>query len=506
MIEQQPLPPATDGIPDSSGGSTAASLLARYGLAGGLVILAVTAALGVGKRGLWLDEAFTWSIVAQPDTESFIDALDLTASNMFGYLTLIRVTLGIGDSATLLRLPSVLFALATVWIVWAITARIADRYAAGIAAVIAGTSVPLTFYGLEARSYAMLACFSALSWYALLRALDDDRARWWGLLGVSTFLAVSAHVIALMALPSVGLALLFRHRIDKAIVRLLPVAGAALIGLAGVAWSQERDAAGFPPPLSPSVVVRSARLLFGDHGVLTREPSGFILLLLTAAILAGAAWHQWRTRAEQATERWILWIWLLGPPLTITVVSVVEPLLWHRMLIGSLPATFIIMAIFLAEQRRVMLVSAAVAVLVVAGVVRTQMIADADLFEYEDLATELQRRTEPGDVLSFTQPWERVGIDYYFRDELDRFVASPPMGPVLDYGTIADNAALLTERVAGDRIWLIDAADPAPVWKGDVPPPEEFVFDEAVALLPDSAVLVDEFDLGRFHAELWVVN
>ncbi|MEZ5228721.1 MAG: glycosyltransferase family 39 protein [Acidimicrobiales bacterium] len=489
-------PTAADGWP----------LIGRYGPVLGPLMLAAIGLVDLGRKGVWLDEAYTWSIVDQPTFSRFIDALDLTVSNMFGYMAIVRLVASVGDGAVALRLPSLMFAVLTVVAVWAIARRVATPNAAGAAALLAGASVPLTFYGLEARSYAMLACLSALSWLVLLRALDDDRPRHWVLLGLVTFGALSAHVIALLALPSIGVVVLMRHRIDRALLRLLPTGAAAAVCLALIALSTPRDAAGFPPPLSLEVIVRSARLLAGDHGVFTRDGSGFVLMLLFLTLFALAAIRQLQERPDRNDRSWIIWIWFLGPPLTTLVVSVVEPLLWHRMLIGSLPAAFVIVGTYLADTRRRTVALATLFLIVILGFVRTERIADDDLWEFEALAGELRERSQPGDVLSFTQPWERVGLDYYFRDEPDRFVAAPPMGPVLDYGEITQNAELLTERVTGDRIWLIDGADGAPVWKGDLPSDDEFVFDEAVDLLPASATLIDRFELGRFSVRLYEVG
>ncbi len=498
-----------DAVPtkqESQIGRRGWSLVERYGLVVGLAVLVVTGLLGLGRRGIWLDEGYSWSIVAQPDLGGFIEALDLTVSNMFGYMTLLRAWMVLGDDPATMRLLSLIFAVATVPLVWGITTRVATKEAAGVAAMLAGASVPLVFYGMEVRSYSMLAFCSALSWYLLLRALEDDRRWQWIALGGATLLAISAHVIALVALPSLGAAVLLRFRIDKAIVRLLPVGFSALVGLGLIAIATPRDTAGFPPPLSISVIVRSARLLAGDHGVLTRDGSGFVLIVGFLAIFAGAAFQQWQRRSDRSLGSWAVWIWFLGPPATTTLVSLVEPLLWHRMLIGSLPATFVVAGVFLSDVRWRLPALLATVAIVLLGVVRTESFATADLWEFEDLAAELRTRSEPGDVLAFTHPWERVGLDYYFRDETDRFVTSPPMGPVLDYGEFSASSSLLSDREPGDRIWLIDGADAAPVWKGDLPSSDEFVFDEAVASLPASAELEDSFELGRFSARLYVIG
>ncbi len=474
------------------------ALVGRHGLWLGLVLLAALGVYEIQKRSFWLDESYTWTIIAQPTWSGFVDALDLTASNMFGYLTLLRLWSAGGESEVWLRLPSLAFALGTVIMVHRTARRIGGSSLAGVAALTAGSSVPLLYYGLEARSYAMLAFFSALSWDLLIAACRDDRRRQWLMLGVATLLAASAHVIALLAIPSIGLATLLRFKVRDAVVRMLPVGAAGGVAAIGVLLSSERDTAGFPPPLSPSVIVRSARFLLGDHGVLTRDGSGFALILLVAALIVIGAVGLARSRAPRSDDRWIIWIWLVGPPVTITVVSLVSPVLWHRMLIGSLPAVFIVVAMAIVQMQRRRLGAVVLIALVALGAVRSLAIADDDQDQFDDLAAALLERAEPGDVLIFDQPYERAGLDYYLRDQPEAFLTSPPLGPVLEYGELITHQAFLDELPPDATIWVVDRADGAPVWAGDEYGDDDFSFANFDSLV-QASIHGEPFDVDRFR-------
>ncbi len=493
--------------------SAVSRLIHRWGLLIGLAVMAAVGVFGLGRRSFWMDEGYTWTIIAQPSWSKFIEALDLTASNMSGYMTLLRVWSAGGDSETWLRIPSLAFALGTVFVVHRAARAALGSRIAGIAALLAGTSVPLTFYGLEARSYSMLAFFSALSWWALIRALHDDRRWQWVLVGLATLGAISAQVIALLALPSLGLAVLLHHRLDRAIVRMLPTGVAGIAGLAGIAVSSERDTGGFPPPLSPSVIARAIRFLAGDHGTLTRDGVGFVIMLGFGVLFVISAVELLRRRPAHTDPRWTVWLWFVGPPITITVVSIVSPLLWHRMVIGSLPAAFIIAAMAIDSLPVRRLAPIAVVALACLGTARSIIIADDDLGEYDRLSEELLLRSAPGDTLIFAQPWERSALDYYLRDDRDRFDASPEIGPVLIYGELSTHEDFLASIEPGSTVWVVDAIDAAAVWRGETIIDADFDFEEAKVALSKraesidagttsagaSVIEADSFDVGRFR-------
>src|SRR5262249_23633683 len=76
---------------------------------------------------------------------------------------------------------------------------------AGLVAAAAVALSPFSFYyGVEARPYATMAFFVALSTWALLRAVDTDDRRWWATYAVATAAAAYSHYTAIFVLVAQG--------------------------------------------------------------------------------------------------------------------------------------------------------------------------------------------------------------------------------------------------------------------------------------------------------------
>src|SRR5947209_14495136 len=104
-------------------------------------------------RSLWLDESATVAIASQHGG-AFGAALAHDGGNMLGYYALLHVLIGIFGHGTLaIRLPSVIAAAATVSIVSALGLRLFDRRVALAAGLLGAVSLPLVFWGQDARGY-----------------------------------------------------------------------------------------------------------------------------------------------------------------------------------------------------------------------------------------------------------------------------------------------------------------------------------------------------------------
>ncbi len=463
-----------------------------------MALMAITAGMTIDSRSFWLDEASTWRIIAQPTWPEFVDGVGAVAGNMFGYLGIMRAWSALGTGEVVLRLPSMFFAIATVGAGFMLGRRWVGPGTAAVTAVLLGSNVPLTFFATEARSYAMLALFGTLCWLATDFAIERDRVASWMLVGLAALGAVGAHMVALMLFPALGLIVKLHFGWRATAVRCMPIGAAALVGIAVVAASPSRDAS-FPPPVSPTVVARSARILLGDHGTFTSDGSGFIIMALTAGLLAMATVAAVRRSDWVDKRRVTIWIAALVPPLTTLAVSIgVTPVLWHRMLLGSLVPVVVLVAGAITGLRRKTVRLAVGTALVVLSIVRTAAIADLPLWEFRELHDHLDRTAPPGVALVFVETWERPGVDYYFRDDPERFRMVPPIGPNRDLGDAATNVALLETLRSGEEAIVIDAAQAGQVWADDQRQPDEFNFDEFDDASGQGFELIDEQLVGRF--------
>jgi mannosyltransferase len=161
--------------------------------------VAVTAAFGlieVGVPQLWRDELASWSAASR------------TVPQLWGMLHNIDAVLGVyyfglhlwmavfGDSATAMRLPSVLAMAATAGVVALIGQRLAGR-AAGLASGLVFAVIPsVSRYAQEARPYAFAMFFAALATLMFLRAMERPTWPRWAIYAVVLAAAGTANLIA----------------------------------------------------------------------------------------------------------------------------------------------------------------------------------------------------------------------------------------------------------------------------------------------------------------------
>jgi mannosyltransferase len=160
---------------------------------------AAVSAIGLNTRSLWLDEGSTFAIASQHGSALW-HAVEHDGGNMIAYYLLMHVVIAwFGHAAWVLRLPSVVANAVTGGLVAAIALRLfADRrlaYAAGLLTVI---SLPLVFWGQDARGYALLVTLSVGSFLALAAILQTPAHR------RPSKSAISAYVLTTLAALYVG--------------------------------------------------------------------------------------------------------------------------------------------------------------------------------------------------------------------------------------------------------------------------------------------------------------
>jgi hypothetical protein len=134
-----------------------------------------------------------------------------------------------GGGITALRLVSAVFAVASIPLIAAIAARLADRTTALAATIVASASWILLFHGIYGRMYTLFLFTSALSYLALLWALDHGGGGRFALWGGAAIACVASHPYGALVLASQGLYVLAaRRRLPSAI------AAFAIVGVIGI--------------------------------------------------------------------------------------------------------------------------------------------------------------------------------------------------------------------------------------------------------------------------------
>src|SRR5213593_30082 len=120
----------------------------------------------------------------------------------FGFAWLV---VHLGGGLTGLRIVSLVFAVASVPLIARLGARLADRSAGLVAALLASGSWVLLFHGIYGRMYSMFLFTSLLSFLALLSALERGGARRFALWGSALILMLATHPYAVLVVGAQGL-------------------------------------------------------------------------------------------------------------------------------------------------------------------------------------------------------------------------------------------------------------------------------------------------------------
>jgi mannosyltransferase len=160
----------------------------------------VTAALGlfeIGVPQLWRDELASWSAASRtlPQLWGMLHNIDAVLG--LYYLGLHLWMAVFGQSATAMRLPSVIAMTAAAAVVALIGRRLGGG-TAGLASGLVFALIPsVSRYAQEARPYAFATLFAALALLAFLRAMERPRWSRWAVYTVLLAAAGAANLIAL---------------------------------------------------------------------------------------------------------------------------------------------------------------------------------------------------------------------------------------------------------------------------------------------------------------------
>ena len=162
--------------------------------------------------------------IAGQHGSAFWHAAAHDGGNMLGYYALLHVLIGwFGDGALVIRLPSVVAGAGAAGAVALFGLRLFDRRVALAAGLLTAVSLPLVFWGQDARGYAAMVALVAGSFAAFAAVADEPRRRGpWLAYVVLTTLAVYASYVAIFALPAqlVALALCRRDAWRRALAAI----------------------------------------------------------------------------------------------------------------------------------------------------------------------------------------------------------------------------------------------------------------------------------------------
>lgn len=313
----------------------------------------------LGVPSLWRDEAATIEAAQRPLLQIFALLHHLDAVNGAYYLLMHPVVLALGTSAAAVRLPSVVAMMVTAAVTTALGRRMAELAglpAPALTGLLAGllfSATPqVTRYAQEARAYGIVVMLATVATYLLIRALAEDRWRWWagygiaiaaaGLLNAFSLLLVVAHGLSLLLLlararAAVSPAAASPRRLARwgtvaaaVVVVLIPVLAAGYLQQAQISW------------VTRPHVATIGSLMTGFAG------SSALVVPVTVTAVCGVAAGRRRRRDHALTPGVIFLPWLVVPAIILLAVSQVHPVFNPRYVLYSQPALDLLCAVGLS--------------------------------------------------------------------------------------------------------------------------------------------------------------
>ncbi len=307
------------------------------------------------KQPIWFDEQVTIGTATRSLSGIWRAARETEAPHLVYYLLMKPWLAAAGTSLWVARLPAVVFAALAAAVLTALGTRLLGRPAGLVAGAILATSAFVVHWSQQARGYTLAMLLVVVAAYALVRAIDEPRARWWALWAVAAAAAAWVNVLAASAL-------LAQLAAFAAVRPRPPLRAPAIAAAAALAASMPIGvlvATGNNGQLDwiPAPTLRRLGVQTWDWS--SRNP--FLLLAAAVGSFALAA------AVPRLVERWravLVCSWAVAPFVTTLALSAIQPAFEARYLLSAAPALALLVgacAAFLPPRPAIVLVALAFA-------------------------------------------------------------------------------------------------------------------------------------------------
>ena len=165
----------------------------RLFIVGAMLLVALALRLYGLNSGLWYDEILTSINYARMPFGEIIATYDSQNQHFFFSLLSRASTLIFGESAWALRLPAVVFGVASIWALYLLGREVGSETEALLSAALLTFSYHHVWFSQNARGYTGLLFWAILSSWYFLRGLREGRSRLWVLYAGAAALGIYTH-------------------------------------------------------------------------------------------------------------------------------------------------------------------------------------------------------------------------------------------------------------------------------------------------------------------------
>ncbi len=431
----------------------------QWALVGLLLAAFALRVFTITTQSLWRDEVDALRFASAP-WRDILHTIEEPGWNGPLYFIFLRGWVELtGRSEFALRYFSLLFGVIAVALAWALGRRLSSWITALALAGLFTLSPYFIWYSQEAKMYTLVLALAVLAVYALHRALLGcstfrRRMGWWAVVVVGTSLAIYCHILAALLIPvEMVLALVWgprSHRSGWWVGAGLAFAWLTFPYLPALRWELPLV---FKPAQTGYAFYPFNQILFemlnrfgtGVSGLVrTTALWPFVLLLVAGIVWGQAAW----------TDRALLLVWLLVPPLAIFLISLNHPLFTDRYLIWIGPAFYLLVAMGAMAIARLWKPLGVVAFAAIAGILLAGTYFQSAVqikSDVRDATHYMEAHLAPDDLVIFQIPYMHYSFEYY-----DPHPMQWREGLYTNYGmSEADVDKQMRELIAGHQtVWL----------------------------------------------------
>ncbi len=452
----------------------------KYLLIGILAVGAFLRLYGLGAAALWYDETFTAHVAIQPLNR----LLEATAGDVHPplyYLIIWGAVKLFGSSEIAVRLPSVVFSLAAVYLFYRLVIRLGLGEGLALAGALAVAVVPTQIhFSQEARMYSLLQLLVIASLYFTI-------GRRWVPLGLVNLVMLYTHYYSLFylaAIAAAGICLeikrpvtvstnplypaIYRDPKDRAQTRRLLAAfiipGALWLPWAAVLLQQTKE-------LTQGYWIRSITMGAVIHAVYMQftgfnippELLNLTIIIVLVLLLLGIF------QAARAKKYTVLTLALLPLAMVAVVSVVVRPVILFRGFLGSAPFLYLLLLYGIGKTTRARLAAACVLVPVaLAGLVGYyQHNPEGKSKDAAVIIQTLKDNYRPGDIIYHVNDGSAVVMSWYLQDLPHYVYPTSALCGSHDWGALSDQtrSALGFQSVqlgdlAFNRAWVVYSVSP----------------------------------------------
>lgn len=202
-----------------------------------LVIASILRLYNIDFQSLWMDEVYTLNVASPKHSFStIISEVNLRESFPYLYFFIMNIMFSLfGDTSIVARIPSAIFGIATVWMMYKLGKEAYSKNVGLIAALLFTFNEYAIFHSQDARAYSFCLFFLLLSYYKLIIFLKDDTKKNMIWFAVSAGLLLNVNFFSVLNVATQGFILLFvLFSLDKSqratyFKKLLIIAGIILL-------------------------------------------------------------------------------------------------------------------------------------------------------------------------------------------------------------------------------------------------------------------------------------